>query len=96
MDGVPLGLLPDTKYEEKTVALQPGDYVVFCSDGIQECIVRQQEEFGTERLGALLQELSGGPAAQMAQRILRATDSYVRGGLAFDDRTIVVVRIAGE
>jgi sigma-B regulation protein RsbU (phosphoserine phosphatase) len=96
VDGVPLGLLPDTKYEEKAVALQPGDYVVFCSDGIQECVVRKGEEFGAGRLAALLQELSGGSASQMAQRILRATDSYIRGSLPPDDRTVVVVRITGE
>ncbi|MGH9804661.1 MAG: SpoIIE family protein phosphatase, partial [Candidatus Acidiferrales bacterium] len=96
IDGVPLGLLPESKYEEKTVALQPGDYVVFCSDGIQECAVRHGEEFGSARLGALLQELSGGPAAQMAQNILRATHTYLGGASPPDDRTVVVVRVTGE
>ena len=96
VDGVPLGLLPESKYEETTVALQPGDYVVYCSDGIQECMVRKEEDFGDGRLGAMLAELSGGPAAQMAQRILRATDSYVRGGFSPDDRTVVVIRVTGE
>lgn len=97
VDGVPLGLLPDTRYEEKTLALEPGDYVVFCSDGIQECVGRQNEEFGAGRLAALLAELASGSAAQMAQRILRATDTYATGsGGHADDRTVVVLKVAGE
>src|SRR6266849_344129 len=32
--GMPLGLMPDMKYEEKEIVLAPGDSVLFYSDGI--------------------------------------------------------------
>lgn len=32
--GVPPGLFPDVEYEEFSLQLQPGDSVLFCSDGL--------------------------------------------------------------
>src|SRR5437773_781529 len=36
LEGVPLGLIPDTQYDETTIDLEPGDVVLFASDGILE------------------------------------------------------------
>src|SRR5258707_808705 len=44
--GVPLGLFPDTEYDEVTVDLRPGDIVLFASDGILESENTEQVEFG--------------------------------------------------
>lgn len=98
VEGVPLGLLADTQYEEKSVALQPGDVVVFCSDGVHEAADRHQQEFGTARLEALLKELAtGNSAQQIANGILRATDQHAAGnGGPSDDRTVVVLRVGEE
>jgi len=54
VEGVPLGLFPDTDYEETTIELQAGDIVLFASDGILESENAKGEEFGSERLHALL------------------------------------------
>ena len=94
VEGVPLGLLPEIRYEEKKLALQVGDLIVFCSDGIHECVDGNENEFGTPRLEALLGELSAGSARDIADGILRATDRYVAGnGKVADDRTVVVLRV---
>jgi len=52
--GVPLGLFPDTQYDEVIVDLRPGDIVLFASDGILETENTEQEEFGLKRLTAVL------------------------------------------
>src|SRR5713226_1485407 len=54
MEGVPLGLFPETEYEETSLELQPGDFVLFASDGIHESENAIHEEFGHVRLAALL------------------------------------------
>jgi len=46
LEGVPLGLIPDTQYDETTIDLEPGDVVLFASDGILESENTVQEEFG--------------------------------------------------
>ena len=97
VEGVPLGLLGDTRYEEKSLALLPGDVVVFCSDGIHECMDKQLEEFGAGRVETLLTELSLSSAAQVAHGILRATDRYAAdNGGPRDDRTVVVLKVLRE
>ncbi len=97
VDGVPLGLLPEISYEQKKLALQVGDAVVFCSDGILEAMNRQQEEYGTRRLDSLLGELSKASARETAQEILLSTDRHAAGnGRHADDRTIVVLKVTGK
>lgn len=52
--GMPLGLLPGMRYEEKETTLIPGEGVVFYSDGLVEAHNPQREMFGFPRLGALV------------------------------------------
>ena len=96
LEGVPLGLIPDTQYDETTVELEPGDVVLFASDGILESENAGQEEFGPVRLAALLAGLSPEDSAeQIAVQILQATDAHSGVGIApHDDRTLVVLRVS--
>ena len=54
--------------------------------------VRDGEEFGTERLKALLHQSNGFSAAQIAQRIVEAVEEHTRLDSQADDITILVVR----
>jgi sigma-B regulation protein RsbU (phosphoserine phosphatase) len=98
LEGVPLGLLPDTEYDETAVDLRPGDIVLFASDGILESENHAEEEFGLERLSTLLADLSpNDSAARIAEQILEATDNHGGAGIApHDDRTLVVLRVTDE
>jgi len=54
--GMPIGFIPDNKYEEETVQLKQGDRLVCFSDGILECTNKYEEQFGRERLMRQLQQ----------------------------------------
>jgi serine phosphatase RsbU (regulator of sigma subunit) len=54
--GMPLGLMPGMRYEEKEAVLAPGECVLFYSDGLIEAHNPQGEMFGTRRLRSLLTE----------------------------------------
>jgi len=45
LEGVPLGLIPESEYDETTIDVEPGDIVLFASDGILESENAAQEEF---------------------------------------------------
>src|SRR3989440_7680803 len=98
LEGVPLGLIPDTQYDETTIGLEPGDVVLFASDGILESENTVQEEFGPERLTALLSSISQRDwPRDISERILAATDGHSGAGTApHDDRTLVVLRVTDE
>jgi phosphoserine phosphatase RsbU/P len=93
--GIPLGLFPETRYDEVTVDLQPGDVVVFASDGIHECENAEKIQFGPEKLHALLQGVCGRQSAkEIADAMLDATERYCgESNAAHDDRTLVVLRV---
>jgi phosphoserine phosphatase RsbU/P len=93
--GIPLGLFADTQYEEATLDLQPGDAVLFASDGILEAENAEREEFGSERLAAVLSSTSvTNTASEIAESILDATDEFSGPGVtAHDDRTLLVLRV---
>lgn len=98
LEGVPLGLLPETQYDESSLDLLPGDVVVFASDGILESENASEEEFGLQRLSAVLSSISQDDSARaIAERILAETDDHSGAGTApHDDRTLVVLRVTDE
>src|SRR5229473_3313164 len=98
LDGVPLGLFPDTQYDETTLELEPGDTVVFASDGILESEDADQEEFGPQRLCEILKGISAEhSASDISDKILAATDKYSGAGTPpHDDRTLLVLRVTDE
>ncbi len=96
--GMPLGLLPEAEYDDLTLNLLPGDIVVFASDGIHESMNKDQEEFGSERLKALLSTVvPEDPGYTVAQRIVKATDDHAGiGRPPHDDRTLLVLRVTED
>ncbi|HEV2195811.1 MAG TPA: GAF domain-containing SpoIIE family protein phosphatase [Candidatus Acidoferrum sp.] len=97
LEGVPLGLLPGTEYDESVLDLLPGDVVVFASDGILESQNASEEEFGLQRLSGILSAISPDDSARaIAERILAETDDHGAGTAPHDDRTLVVLRVTDE
>jgi len=96
--GMPLGLIADAEFDEVRLALQPGDIVVFASDGIHEAMNKDQEEFGIERLKAVLATVApADPGYTVAQKIVKATDDHTGPGRApHDDRTLLVLRVTED
>jgi CHASE2 domain-containing sensor protein len=96
--GLPLGMILDgPAYEDREVALAPGDVVVLYSDGITEYEFRG-ELYGEERLAAVVTRLAatGKSASAMAQGILDDVRAFARGGPPSDDITLVVIRQSAQ
>ncbi|MDX1503616.1 MAG: SpoIIE family protein phosphatase [Thermoanaerobaculia bacterium] len=90
--GVPLGLLPDREYEEVPIRLEEGESVVIASDGVEECLDLEENEFGEERIARSLRGLADGKAMQIADGLMAATRRFAAGAEVSDDRTIVVLK----
>ena len=68
-EGFPLGLFPEATYEEFTLSLQPGDAIIFFSDGITDALNESGELFGDERLIAVVRQNLHESAARIADII---------------------------
>ncbi len=93
--GLPIGILPGSRYLLKSVALGPGDLVCIYSDGITECASPADEEFGTERLLALLAENRDRSLQEVVDAIDQATVDFAAGQPQLDDQTVVLLRRDG-
>ena len=90
--GLPLGVIDPTRYEERSVALQPGDFVLFYTDGITEAVDFAQAEFGLERLIKVVEAHHGCSPAEILAGIEQAMDAFCDPEQAFDDITFLLVR----
>lgn len=59
--GMPLGMLPGTRYDEYEVTLAPGESLLFYSDGLVEAHNGKRDMFGFPRLLAFIGAHPGGP-----------------------------------
>lgn len=93
-DGFPLGILTDVRYDQHRLQLDPGDMLVFCSDGILDGEGTCGDRFGERALAEALQELAGDPAQVVAERLLAAATGYDADPHSpiLDDRTVLVLR----
>ena len=93
VEGFPLGLFPDVTYEEFNLATQPGDAIVFVSDGILDAENGKEEMYGEERLAGLLCAHREQPAVEIADAILEDVSRFQGAKDRFDDETIIVLRV---
>ena len=93
--GTILGILPELGYEERLCQLDPDDLLVLYSDGVTEALgvgEQEDEEFGEERLAALLIQHRGRPSAGVIEAVMSSLRSWTGDTPAADDITLVAVR----
>ena len=92
-EGFPLGLFPNVIYDELRVATEPGDAIVFVSDGILDAEDAQGEMYGHDRLAGLLCSQRDHSAQQIADTILADVTRFQGEQERFDDETIIVLKV---
>lgn len=94
LPGPPLGGIGEA-YGEGSVLLEPGDHVVFLSDGLVEALDHGDEPFGYERVATALHGGGAISAAEMRDRLMRAIAVHTGTRPIDDDRTLLVLRLRG-
>ncbi len=90
--GVALGVLEDTHYEERPVVIGHGDIVVMYTDGVSEAENESKEQFGTERIEAIVRANPGHSARELTQDIVAAVLDWAGDVGLNDDLTLLVMR----
>jgi sigma-B regulation protein RsbU (phosphoserine phosphatase) len=93
LTGFPLGIFEDVSYDEWGVTLEPGDILVFHSDGFAETPNSESQLFGTGRLRKLIEQHHELSAAELADIVLREVEWFAQGAPLADDRTLVVLKV---
>jgi sigma-B regulation protein RsbU (phosphoserine phosphatase) len=91
--GLILGLMEDNdNYPEATVDVEPGDMLCFYTDGVTEAPNDDGEEFGEERLNALLDEAKDEDTNEILKRIIRSVCNFSSADQRHDDITVAVLK----
>ena len=94
--GVAVGIFKNAEFAPERNQMDIGDILVLYTDGITEVINADEEDFGEERLEALIIENANQPAQQIADMILEAVNDFAGDTRLFDDATLVVLKRTGK
>jgi PAS domain S-box-containing protein len=93
---IPLGILPDCDYSSTApVILEPGDLVLFLTDGIVEARAPDGSVFGTERTLDLARLYRNVPARQIVENLYYAVRAFAQEQPQYDDITATVIKVGG-
>ncbi len=90
--GVPIGLLEDQEYEQVAIIAQSGDLLLLYSDGVEDQL-SGEDEYGRERLKALLASSCDKEPQQVANAILEDIDAFRGTTPLTDDQTVIALRV---
>jgi phosphoserine phosphatase RsbU/P len=74
------------------VQVEPGDSIVFYSDGVTEAASPEGEEFGEDRLGAFVAGRPNLEVAELITEISSAVNTFTKGAPLADDLTLLIAR----
>ncbi len=90
--GMPIGLMPEARFQSRALTMEPGDLLCIYSDGITEAAAPDDEEFGMGRLTEHLRAGHDRPLAELVESIPHAIGEFYQGLPQGDDQTLVLLR----
>ena len=93
--GLMLGVMDIFPFIELDEGLDPGDIVVFYTDGIPEATIGEEDMFGYDRLKYYLTNNRSERLVDIAQGLFRRV-TPAGNGMIEDDMAIVLVRVKSE
>jgi sigma-B regulation protein RsbU (phosphoserine phosphatase) len=93
--GAPIGMFPDSSYEEGSVQLDPGDLVITYTDGVIEAANESGGEWGVQGLlnvTAAWARQGTGTAEHLVRSIFNSMDDFSKE-CQTDDATLAVLRV---
>jgi len=92
-EGIPLGLLEHTEYQQISLQLKKGDLLAFFSDGLGEAMNPELQEFGVRHVAHILREHADRPLREIIDVLFGEIARFEAGLPQRDDQTLVLVRV---
>ena len=93
--GFVVGGMPQMKYKEYELQLNPGDKLFVYTDGVPEATNADNELFGTDRMIEALNSDHSADCQQLLLNVRRAVDGFVKDAEQFDDLTMMCLEYKG-
>ena len=89
--GMVIGLFDGTPFEEASVVLKPGDFLLTFSDGVSEAMNEAEEEYGDEGILASLAAMTETQVEPQLRHVFAGVSKFTAGAAQNDDVTAMVI-----
>ncbi len=89
---LPLGVAAEERYAARGVSFQPGDVLLFYTDGLTEVFDARGKMMGQTPIEHLLKQHGHRQPREIYEEVIRAVKSF---GAQLDDQTLLVARVFG-
>jgi serine phosphatase RsbU (regulator of sigma subunit) len=89
-----VGLFEMATFDEETVTLEPGDWLIIFSDGVSEALSASGEEYGEDRIVKCVKANTSLEPRQLLEALFADVKTFARGAAQSDDITGMVLRYA--
>jgi len=90
--GMLLGFLDEAVYEQKATRIDPGDFIVFYTDGITDATNAENISFGIDRFQAVIEENKDLPAEDILSGIEKSVEDFIGSTAPYDDITLLIAK----
>ena len=91
---IPLGIKPDTVYHSNSsIVLQPGEIVLFLTDGMEETMAPDNTLFGIERAVTIVHENRDKTSREIVEILYQAIKTFAADTPQMDDFTAVIMKV---
>lgn len=90
--GIILGMMPNFTYQTAEIKLNPGDLLYSYTDGVNEAIDPNEEEFGEERLKEVVNAHRKHSPQKVADAMFESITKFSRNSLQEDDVTMLILK----
>ncbi len=90
--GIIVGIMADAQYDESTIDINPGEFLVLFSDGITEAVNNAEEEFGDKRLTDIVLNNRTESVERIIDIIFREVKLFTGSSPQMDDMTVVIIK----
>ena len=92
-EGVPIGLLEDQEYDQIKIAVRSGDLFLLYSDGVEDQLSADGEDYGRERLEKLVLANCYRSPQEIANSIFEDIDVFRGATPLTDDQAVIALKV---
>jgi len=91
--GLPLGLFPKADYDVMRIQCEPGDTLLFYTDGVVEEVDREGIDFGASRLADILAKNCHLTAEEIVDQVFDQVSAHCQCEMNRDDQTVIAIQV---